>query len=73
VQVADRGPGVPAADRERVFAPFTQLDASTTRRVGGVGLGLFLVDRLVKGMNGRVHVEDDPRGGARFVVELPEV
>jgi nitrogen fixation/metabolism regulation signal transduction histidine kinase len=59
-------------DRERIFSPFTQLDASTTRRVGGVGLGLFLVDRLVRGMGGRVWVEDNRGGGARFVVELPD-
>jgi len=38
IEVTDRGPGVPASDRERIFAPFTQLDASTTRRVGGVGV-----------------------------------
>jgi Histidine kinase-, DNA gyrase B-, and HSP90-like ATPase len=64
---------VAAIDRERIFAPFTQLDASTTRRVGGVGLGLFLVDRLVRGMGGRVWVEDNQGGGARFVVELPDL
>jgi len=40
--------------------------------VGGVGLGLFLVDRLVRGMGGRVWVEDNEGGGARFVVELPD-
>jgi signal transduction histidine kinase len=72
IEVADQGDGVAAADRERIFAPFTQLDASTTRRVGGVGLGLFLVDRLVRGMEGRVWVEDNWGGGARFVVELPD-
>jgi CheY-like chemotaxis protein len=73
IEVADQGEGVAAIDRERIFAPFTQLDASTTRRVGGVGLGLFLVDRLVRGMGGRVWVEDNPGGGARFVVELPDL
>jgi signal transduction histidine kinase len=72
IEVADQGDGVAAGDRERIFAPFTQLDASTTRRVGGVGLGLFLVDRLVRGMEGRVWVEDNWGGGARFVVELPD-
>jgi signal transduction histidine kinase len=72
IEVTDRGPGVPASDRERIFAPFTQLDASTTRRVGGVGLGLFLVDQLVRDMEGRVWVEDNPDGGARFVAELPD-
>jgi two-component system OmpR family sensor kinase len=73
IEVADQGEGVAVVDRERIFAPFTQLDASTTRRVGGVGLGLFLVDRLVRGMGGRVWVEDNPGGGARFVVELPDL
>jgi signal transduction histidine kinase len=72
IEVADRGEGVAAADRERIFAAFTQLDASTTRRLGGVGLGLFLVDRLVRGMDGRVWVEENRGGGARFVVELPD-
>jgi signal transduction histidine kinase len=71
IEVADQGHGVPPIDRERIFASFTQLDASITRRVGG--LGLFLVDRLVRGMGGRVSVEDDQGGGARFVVELPDL
>jgi two-component system OmpR family sensor kinase len=73
IEVIDQGEGVAEVDRERIFAPFTQLDASTTRRVGGVGLGLFLVDRLVRGMGGRVWVEDNQGGGACFVVELPDL
>ena len=73
IEVVDQGEGVAEIDRERIFAPFTQLDASTTRRVGGVGLGLFLVDRLVRGMGGRVWVEDNQGGGACFVVELPDL
>ncbi|HKE99061.1 MAG TPA: ATP-binding protein [Actinomycetes bacterium] len=72
IVVADHGPGVALGDRDRIFAPFTQLDASTTRRVGGVGLGLFLVDRLVRGMSGRVWVDETPGGGATFVVDIPE-
>src|SRR5215217_693512 len=72
IEVADRGEGVAEIDRERIFAPFTQLDASTTRRVGGVGLGLFLVDRLVRGMGGRVWVDETPGGGATFMVEIPD-
>jgi two-component system, OmpR family, sensor kinase len=73
VEVADQGEGVAEVDRERILSPFTQLDASTTRSVARVGLGLFLVDRLVRGMGGRVWVEDNPGGGARFVVELPDL
>ncbi len=73
IAVVDHGTGVSDGDRERIFAPFTQLDASSTRRVGGVGLGLFLVDRLVRGMNGQVWVEETPGGGATFVVEIPDM
>jgi signal transduction histidine kinase len=72
IEAADQGEGVAEVDRERIFSPFTQLDACTTQSVGGVGLGPFLVDRLVRGMGGRVWVEDNPGGGARFVVELPD-
>jgi len=72
IAVADRGAGVAPADRDRIFDPFTQLDAGSTRRVGGIGLGLFLVERLVAGMGGRVEVADNPGGGARFTVELPD-
>src|SRR5215207_160288 len=66
IQVTDGGEGVAEIDRERIFAPFTQLDASTTRRVGGVGLGLFLVDRLVRGMGGKVWVGGRPRRRGPF-------
>jgi signal transduction histidine kinase len=45
---------------------------SLLEEVGGVGLGLFLVDQLVSGMAGKVWVEDAPGGGARFVAELPD-
>jgi signal transduction histidine kinase len=73
IEVADQGEGVAAIDRERILDPFTQLEGSTTWRVGGVGLGLFLVDRLVRGMGGQAWVEDNPGGGARFVVDLPDL
>jgi len=72
ITVADQGPGVAPADRDRIFGPFTQVDAGLTRRAGGVGLGLFLVKRLVAGMGGRVVVGDNPGGGACFTVELPD-
>jgi len=72
ITVADQGAGVAPADRDRIFGPFTQVDAGLTRRAGGVGLGLFLVKRLVAGMGGRVGVADNHGGGARFTVELPD-
>jgi signal transduction histidine kinase len=72
IVVADQGAGVAPADRDRIFGRFTQVDAGLTRRAGGVGLGLFLVERLVTGMGGRVRVGDNPGGGACFTVELPD-
>ena len=67
LEVADSGPGVPPADRERIFEPFV-----TTKPVGeGTGLGLFVCRRLVQGLGGDISVHDRPAGGALFRVQLP--
>ena len=71
ILVDDAGPGVPEADRSRMFGRFARGAGSIRTRTEGSGLGLALVDRHVRTMGGRVHVEDSPAGGARFVVELP--
>ncbi|QDP97365.1 HAMP domain-containing histidine kinase [Microlunatus elymi] len=68
IQVDDAGPGVPAAQRERIFARFAR---ETTRPGPGVGLGLAIVQRHVQWHRGTVAVTDRPGGGARFVVTLP--
>jgi len=68
--VCDRGPGVPAAFREKIFQPFYRLPGATERD-GGVGLGLALVKSIVQRHGGSVHCEDGPGGGACFVVKLP--
>ena len=69
--VADDGPGVPAADRERVFEPFTRLDEARTTSSGGVGLGLAIVHDIVEAHEGTVSIADRVGGGAAFVVTLP--
>jgi signal transduction histidine kinase len=69
--VADDGPGIPVADRERVFERFTRLDASRTRGTGGYGLGLAIAAEVVRAHGGRIGVTDGPDGGAHFAVELP--
>jgi signal transduction histidine kinase len=69
--VDDDGPGIPEADRERVFERFTRLDDARTRDDGGAGLGLAVVRSIVTGHGGRVRAEAAPLGGARLVVELP--
>jgi signal transduction histidine kinase len=68
--VADDGPGIPEADRSRVFERFTRLDDARGR--GGAGLGLSIVAGEVARQHGRITVDADPGlGGARFVVDLP--
>jgi signal transduction histidine kinase len=70
IRVNDRGPGVPANQRERIFEPFYRLPGASERE-GGVGLGLALVKSITERHGGKVRCEDRPGGGASFVVELP--
>lgn len=72
IVVADRGLGIPAAERDRIFEKFYRLDPSLTRGVGGTGLGLYICRQLVQGMGGRIGVDGrDGDGGSLFWVELP--
>jgi len=69
--VDDDGPGVPAAERERIFERFVRLDEARARDAGGSGLGLAIVRAIAAAEGGSVGVEDSPLGGARFSVVLP--
>ncbi len=71
--VRDSGIGIEAALLKRLFKPFDQLDASTTRRYGGTGLGLTIADQLVRLMGGRIEVTSTPGQGSvfSFEIELP--
>ena len=63
-----RGP--PSAERERIFEPFYRLRGASERE-GGVGLGLALVRSIAARHQGSAHCEDNPGGGACFVLSLP--
>ena len=71
ITVDDDGPGIPPAERQRVFQRFARLEHARSRADGGVGLGLAVVDRVVRHHNGSVEVTDSPAAGARFQVILP--
>jgi len=69
LSVADRGPGVEVADRERIFERFgTTMIAP---HAVGLGLGLYIARQIVNAHGGTIHVDDGPEGGATFVVRLP--
>jgi signal transduction histidine kinase len=70
-EVEDNGPGIPEAERERVFEEFYRVDRPGVEGADGTGLGLALVRRLVAAHRGEVRIEDAPGGGSRFVVEIP--
>ncbi len=87
IAVEDAGPGVPAAERERIFERFSQLDASAGRRAGGVGLGLYIARELARALDGDLILAEESaalqavvpgrgpaltgRRGARFELRLP--
>jgi signal transduction histidine kinase len=71
IWVDDDGPGIPVAERERVFDRFHRADPARARSGGGTGLGLAIVAAIVDAQGGRVWASQSPLGGARVVIELP--
>jgi signal transduction histidine kinase len=71
VRVCDRGPGVPAAHRDRLFQQFHRVDDTLTARQPGCGLGLSISRRLLRDQGGDLRYEPNPAGGACFVLSLP--
>lgn len=71
LSVSDQGPGVPSADRDRVWKAYRRLERDVKARLPGTGIGLSVVRQLTAVHGGRTWIEDGVEGGARFVVELP--
>jgi len=65
VAVDDSGPGIPAAERERIFRPFWSRDG------GGTGLGLAIAQELATALGGRIRLETSSESGSRFELVLP--
>ncbi len=71
VEVRDTGPGVAPEERDRLFEPFSQLDATASKRNSGTGLGLSICMQLVKAMGGTIEVDSVFGEGATFRVTVP--
>jgi len=71
IEVEDTGVGLAMSDSERLFEPFSQADASTTRRYGGTGLGLTICQRLARAMGGSIGVQSKLGKGSVFWIEIP--
>ncbi len=71
VRVSDDGIGMTAEQQKKLFQPFTQVDASTTRRFGGTGLGLTIVKKFIDMMGGSISVSSTFGQGSAFTIHLP--
>ncbi len=71
VRIADRGPGVPAEHRNKIFEKFHRVDETLTADRGGAGLGLSIARQLARGLGGELRCEPRSGGGAVFILELP--
>jgi signal transduction histidine kinase len=70
--VSDDGPGIPPAERGRVFERFVRVDSDRSRSGGGAGLGLAIVAEVVAAHGGMVTIDDRPGGGTKMIVALPQ-
>jgi signal transduction histidine kinase len=71
ISIEDRGPGIPEDMRERIFDRFFQVDQSSTRSVGGTGLGLYICRKLAEALGGRLWLKRSGAGGSAFSLWVP--
>jgi two-component system sensor histidine kinase BaeS len=73
VSVEDTAPGLSLEDLTRIFEPLYRADAARGREAGGSGLGLAICQQIAKAHHGAIWAEASPRGGVKFLIELPRV
>ncbi len=71
IVVADKGPGIPLEKQSVIFERFERV-GSYSHHVSGLGLGLYIVNEIVKGHKGAIHLESEPGKGSCFIIDLPE-
>jgi len=71
VEVRDRGLGIPAVEQDDIFGKFVRGTEAKRQNIAGTGIGLAMVQHIVKAHGGRVRVESQPGSGSTFVLELP--
>jgi signal transduction histidine kinase len=71
IRVADRGPGIPAAEQARLFDAFYRGESAVQDQVHGTGLGLNIAKSIIEAHGGTIRVSSELRKGAEFVVRIP--
>ena len=71
ISVTDQGPGIPAAEQEKIFERFYRRGSELRRETQGIGIGLSLVKHIMAAHSGRVTVQSQPGHGSRFTLEIP--
>jgi len=71
ITIADQGPGIPHAERKKVFRKFYRLGNEATKSAKGTGLGLYLTKRIIDSHKGEINISENPGGGTIFVINLP--
>ena len=72
ISVSDTGTGIKLEDQAKLFQAFTQIDATSTKRYEGTGLGLHLSRKLAEALEGRIEVKSEYGKGSTFTLVLPE-
>lgn len=73
ISIKDNGSGIPDVEKDKIFNQFYRLGNEETRKTKGTGLGLYIIDKIVKAHKGKIRVEDNPAGGTIFTLIFPMV